>query len=78
MNLADLTWPMVKALPKQTPVVIPIAAVEQHGHHLPVFTDSLLLGEIVRRVSETMGDKVLFLPLTWIETRTIISTSQGR
>lgn len=66
MNLADMTWPLVKALPKQTPVVIPIAALEQHGHHLPVFTDSMLLGEIVRRVSERIGDRALFLPLTWI------------
>lgn len=66
MNLADMTWPMVKALSKETPVVIPIAALEQHGHHLPVFTDSMLLGEIVRRVTQTIGNKALFLPLTWI------------
>ena len=24
----------------------------QHGHHLPLFTDSLLLGEVIRRVKE--------------------------
>lgn len=47
-------------------MVIPVAAVEQHGHHLPVFTDSLLLGEVVRRVSERMGDAVLFAPLQWL------------
>lgn len=66
MNLADLTWPAVQALPKHTPIVIPIAALEQHGHHLPVFTDSLLLGEVVRRVSTRMHERALFLPLTWI------------
>src|SRR5260370_2452599 len=66
MNLQDLSWPAVEALPKDTPVVIPIAALEQHGHHLPLFTDSMLLGEIVHRVSERFADRVLFAPLTWL------------
>jgi creatinine amidohydrolase len=66
MQLADLSWPAVEALDKDTPVVFPIAALEQHGHHLPVFTDSLLLGEIVRRVAEALKDKVLFAPLMWL------------
>lgn len=66
MNLTDLTWPAVKALSPDTPVVIPVAALEQHGHHLPVFTDSLLLGEVVRRASAALADKVLFAPLMWL------------
>ena len=66
MNLADMTWPRVRDLDKNTPVLIPVAALEQHGGHLPVFTDSLLLGEVVRRVSEPMADRVLFAPLTWL------------
>lgn len=66
MNLVDLTWPEVAALSRDTPVVIPVAAVEQHGHHLPVVTDSLLLGEIVKRVSSRMADRILFAPLQWL------------
>jgi creatinine amidohydrolase len=66
MQLAELTWPDIQALNKDTPVVIPIAACEQHGHHLPVFTDSLLLGEVVRRSDERLKDRVLFAPLTWL------------
>jgi len=66
MNLTDMSWPKVKALPPGTPVVIPVAALEQHGRHLPVFTDSLLLGEVVRRVSERLADRVLFAPLMWL------------
>ena len=66
MELADLSWPAVAALPKNTPVVIPIAALEQHGHQLPVFTDSLLLGEVVRRAKVSLGDQVLFAPLMWL------------
>jgi creatinine amidohydrolase len=66
MNLADLAWPAVAALSKDLPVVIPVAALEQHGHHLPVFTDSLLLGEIVRRLTPRFEKRALFLPLTWL------------
>jgi creatinine amidohydrolase len=66
MNLADLTSPAVGRLSKDVPVVIPIAALEQHGAHLPLFTDSLLLGEIVRRASAELQDEVLFAPLMWL------------
>ena len=66
MQLAELSWPAVEALNKDTPVVFPVAALEQHGHHLPVFTDSMLLGEIVRRAAERLKDQVLFAPLMWL------------
>ncbi len=66
MYLADLTWPAVGALKKNMPVVIPVAAVEQHGHHLPVYTDSILLGEVVRRVEQALGESALFTPLQWL------------
>ena len=66
MFLADLTWPAVQAINRRTPVVIPVAAMEQHGHHLPVYTDSLLLGEVVRRVEQHFGNRVLFTPLQWL------------
>ena len=67
MELPDLAWPAVAALPKTTPVVFPIAALEQHGRHMPVFTDSLLLGEVMRRVKLTpVAAKCLFAPLQWL------------
>ena len=66
MQLAEMPWPAVEALNKDTPVVFPIAALEQHGHHLPVFTDSMLLGEIVRRAAEQLKDQILLAPLMWL------------
>lgn len=66
MRLADLAWPDVDALSRDTPVVIPVAALEQHGRHMPVFTDSLLMGEIARRAEEALGQKALFTPLQWL------------
>jgi len=66
MQLADLTWPRIRSLAPDTPVVIPVAALEQHGEHLPVFTDSLLLGEVVRRAEDHVRQSVLFTPLIWL------------
>jgi creatinine amidohydrolase len=61
-----MNWPGVAALSRDIPIVIPIAAMEQHGGHLPLFTDSLLLGEVVRRADEALGKRVVFAPLTWL------------
>jgi len=66
MQLADLKWTDIDALSRKTPIVIPIAALEQHGRHMPLFTDSLLLGEVIRRVTERLKDRVLFTPLMWL------------
>ena len=66
MHLQEMSWPAVAAASKDVPVVVPIAAVEQHGRHLPVFTDSMLLGEVVRRASESLGDRVIWTPLLWL------------
>jgi len=67
VRLQDLSWPTVaSAASRDIPIVAPIAAVEQHGVHLPVFTDSMLLGEVVRRAAETLGDRVVWAPLLWL------------
>jgi creatinine amidohydrolase len=63
MHLYEQKWSDVAALSR---VLIPIAALEQHGRHMPVFTDSLLLGEVLRRVQEKLHDRVLFVPLMWL------------
>jgi creatinine amidohydrolase len=67
MELPEMTWPAVAALGGDTPVVFPVAALEQHGRHMPLFTDSILLGEVVRRVKQhPVADRVLFAPLQWL------------
>ncbi len=41
-NFAYLTWKQVDALPRdKTLLILPTAAIEQHGHHLPLATDTL-------------------------------------
>src|SRR6267378_575167 len=66
MLLHEMTWDEVKNLSGDTPVVFPVAALEQHGRHMPLFTDSLLLGEVVRRAAARYEDRVLFAPLQWL------------
>ena len=66
MRLDEMSWPEVTAVAHDRPVVIPIAAVEQHGRHLPVFTDSMLLGEVVRRAAGPLGDRLIWTPLLWL------------
>ena len=44
--------------------VLPIAAIEQHGPHLPVGVDAIIADEMVRRCSAAIPDElpVTFLP----------------
>jgi creatinine amidohydrolase len=47
-------------------VLMPFGATEQHGPHLPVGTDSLLVEEVLRRVTPRIQDlEVLVLPTLW-------------
>ena len=42
-NFAYLNWKQVDALPREsTLLVLPTASIEQHGHHLPIATDTLI------------------------------------
>ena len=55
-NFAYLNWKQVEALQKDsTLLVLPTAAIEQHGHHLPLATDTLinnlLLGKALAKLS---------------------------
>lgn len=54
-NFAYLTWRQVDALPREaTLLILPTAAIEQHGHHLPLATDTicnnLILGKALERL----------------------------
>ena len=66
MILAEMTSPEIDALPRDIVVLMPVASCEQHSLHLPVFTDSMIGGEVARRVHERMPDDVLVLPVQWL------------
>jgi creatinine amidohydrolase len=59
-NFAYLNWKQVQALPRaSTLLVLPTAAIEQHGHHLPLATDTLinnlLLGKALEKLPPEMS-----------------------
>ena len=52
-NFAYLNWKQVDALPRDsTLLVLPTAAIEQHGHHLPLATDTLINNVLLGRALE--------------------------
>ncbi|MEI6337012.1 MAG: creatininase family protein, partial [Verrucomicrobiota bacterium] len=65
MIYGDLTSPDLAHLAPDTVALLPIAALEQHGRHLPVITDTALLTEIVRRAETALPEKVALLPTLW-------------
>jgi creatinine amidohydrolase len=62
MRWEDMTWAEIDGCDRVTPVVLNIAAIEQHGPHLPVNTDALIGGFFVEEVGKRLGDAVLTLP----------------
>jgi creatinine amidohydrolase len=65
MQLGERGWTDVQALVDRV-VVVPLGSLEQHGRHLPLFTDSLIGTEIARRAEAELGDEALFLPMLWV------------
>ncbi len=64
-DLGDLTFVDIQEYLKVKDVVlVPMASLEQHGPHLPLYTDTLTALEVSRRVSEHIG--VLHTPPLWM------------
>ncbi len=60
----DLPWPAFRDLPADTVAVLPVAAIEQHGPHLPVSVDTTINQGILARALELLPAEapVLVLP----------------
>ena len=64
MIYIKLTTEEIKNLNKEhLVVVLPVGAIEQHGAHLPVDTDSRIVEAIVRKAEAKAPDKIMVLPL---------------
>jgi len=62
----EMTWPEFDALDKERVIaVLPVAAIEQHGPHLPVYVDTCINEGIVARTIELLPDS---LPVTFLPT----------
>jgi creatinine amidohydrolase len=66
MRFERLKWPDVKELDFSSLVVlVPLGSLEQHGHHLPLNTDSAIVTALAEQLETLMPDKVLLLPTVW-------------
>lgn len=59
----NLTSPEIKELDRNIPVILPIAAIEQHGFHLPLATDKLIGNHFCVHLDKEIPDRVLILPV---------------
>src|SRR5579884_2432557 len=59
----EMTFPELRAVRRDAVVVLaPIAACEQHSHHLATFTDTVLVTGVAEGVESTLPGEVLLLP----------------
>jgi creatinine amidohydrolase len=61
----DIHWPDISGAAARWIAVLPLAATEQHGPHLPVGTDVMIAQAYLARVREILPDAIpaTFLPL---------------
>eukprot|EP00299_Pterocystis_sp_00344_P009470 c3998_g1_i1.p1 GENE.c3998_g1_i1~~c3998_g1_i1.p1 ORF type:complete len:275 (+),score=51.49 c3998_g1_i1:25-825(+) len=63
---ASLTSTQISQIqhPEEWVIILPIGAVEQHGPHLPIATDSLIIFRVLEQVCELLpkDSKILILP----------------
>jgi creatinine amidohydrolase len=62
-----MTFPELRRVPRDTTVVVaPVAACEQHSHHLATFTDTVLVTGVAEGVERRLPEQVLLLPTLWL------------
>ncbi|MCA9180579.1 MAG: creatininase family protein, partial [Planctomycetales bacterium] len=67
MKYLEMTARQLAAMDRdQTVVIIPIAAVEQHGPHMPTGTDTILCTAIAESLEAKLSDRVLLTPTIWL------------
>lgn len=67
MRFQEMTSKRLAAVNRsQTLVLIPIAAVEQHGPHMPTGTDTIICTAVAEALETRMSDRVLLTPTLWL------------
>ncbi len=64
-DLGNLTYVDIREyLKEKDTILVPMASLEQHGPHLPLYTDTITAVEVSKRVAEMIG--VLHSPAVWM------------
>lgn len=63
--MEDLTWMEIKEALENgyNRIIIPIGSTEQHGPHLPIFTDTILATELSYRIAKKLGRTLVAPPI---------------
>ncbi len=62
--MQDMTVKMVEEyLQRKKSIIIPIGVIEQHGYHLPLSTDTLIIGAIAQGTAESIPHLATTLPV---------------
>lgn len=62
----EQSWPQIQLLDRNTPVVVPLGSIEQHGRHLPLCVDTTQVTAVAERAEAILGNAALFLPTLWL------------
>jgi creatinine amidohydrolase len=65
MKIENLRWPELPASSNRV-FVVPLGSIEQHGPHLPLGTDSMIVSEVARRVDAALDGEIVMLPPVWL------------
>ncbi len=59
----EMKWPEIKeVITEDRVVIIPVATLEDHGHHLPINTDVAITSTICRKAAERISGETILLP----------------
>ncbi len=64
----DQSWPEIaEYVKKDALIILPVGTTEEHGHHLPLSTDSTIAEGFAKAIAEKIQDEipVLVMPVVW-------------
>ena len=67
IHLADYTWNELDRLPrkKKLKFVLPLGAIEEHGYHLPLGTDTFQAGKIPELAAQKVSETILLPTMSY-------------
>jgi creatinine amidohydrolase len=69
LYFADQSWPKLqRAIEANTLIILPVGQVEEHGRHLPVSTDTVIVEGVAQRLAEALVAEsvpALVMPAIW-------------
>ena len=66
MYYGHLSWPEIRDIDKDKIILLPLGSCEQHGPHMPLLTDTMLVTAFAESIEKEMTDDILLLPTQWM------------